>query len=205
MGRLAFYMAGHQHDQCLSLWAEREDVLLEMPWGIYDGTAGLRHYYLQELGSLSDPAVLERIRGTVTIQDLDTEVLEVASDGLSARGCWTSPGFRTDLEAGHPQAKWSWCKLAADFLFTDAGWKLWRMRVYNLYLTNYEQCWTQAPLQDFDAMAAASLADRPYSETPWQYTMAYPTDQPDPPLPYQTYSQGGLTFSTLPKGGTQYA
>ena len=205
IGKYAYYMAGYQHEACLELWAERDDALLEMPWGIYDGIEGIRRYLMVELGDRSDPKVLDSIRGFVTVQDIDNEVLEIAGDGLTARGCWTSPGYRT-LNGGQIRSMWSWCKLAADFIFENGAWKLWRMQVYNLYYTDYKQSWSDCPLQDFDAIAEKSLIDRPYTETPWQFTMPYPTYQPEPPVPYGTYADVGLRFSSLPEeGGVSHA
>lgn len=198
MGMYSYYHTSFRHADYVELWAKREDTCLEMPWGIYDGWEGVRRCYIDDHG---DRATLppEELAGGVFMHQMDTEVLVVAEDGQTARGCYITPGHETFTiptpDGGKAIANWSWGKYAVDFIKEDGVWKLWHMRLYPLYLAPYDGGWTESAERE-GVLDDLRGADRPVSRDHWKYSKdaIYPADQPDPPKPYRTFADVGLTF-----------
>lgn len=194
MGKYSYYHSAMRNQEYIELWAKRDDCVLEMPWGIYEGWEGVKACYLDDHGDRSDPAVLEQFRGTLGIHLMDTEVIEVAADGKTARGCWFSPGLETmiDHENDKAIAEWAWSKYAVDFIKDENGvWKFWRMRLYPFIKAEYNTPWTEYPQpnpEDFPFTNAKPRSSEPYV---WGKDKSYPANQPEPPLPYNTYSDIG--------------
>lgn len=190
MGRYSLYNSQVRRRELIGLFSRREDVLLEMPWGIYDGQQGLKNRYLIEQGDRGDPAGYGRFVGKTVSHEMDTEIIEVAADGETATGCWLSPGCDTGLSDGEGRAMWCWTKFAADFILEDGEWKIWHLRLYHMYRSSYTQKWTDCDFEDYAAILPRSKADRgPTDPTVWEIGQPYPTDQPLPPLPYESFGQ----------------
>ena len=106
MGKYSYYHTAFRNKEYIDLWAKREDDLLVMPWGSYQGFEGVKACYMKDHGDRSDPQVPDSLKGAVMMHEMDTEVIEVAEDGKTAKGAWLSPGQR-DLcgrpGAGHEQ------------------------------------------------------------------------------------------------------
>ncbi len=200
MGTYSHYHCSYRHKDYIELWAKREDTCLEMPWGIYDGWEGVRRCYSEDHGDRSDPATYEHLKGAMFMHQMDTEVLVVAEDGETARGCWITPGHETfngKDENGNPctVAGWCWGKYAVDFIKEDGVWKLWHMRLYPLFMAPYEGGWAKSS-ERAGSLDNRHSTDRPQSKDLWRYSKdaVYPADQPDPPKPYKTFADVGLTF-----------
>lgn len=205
MGKYSYYHSAMRHKEYVELWARRDDCLLQMPWGIYDGYEGVKTCYLQDHGDRSDPEVYQSMIGGMFVHQMDTQVLEISEDGQTARGCWISPGHETSVgrDPGHqgqredgdvqPDAEWCWGKYAVDFIKEDGVWKFWHMRLYPMFKCNYYKCW--ADEQDDPEEASFPSARKP-AEKPWVWSpdVIYPADQPEPPLPYRTFDDVGVTF-----------
>ncbi len=79
-------------------------------------------------------------------------VIELAADGMSARGSWISPGLEADppgmmpAAAGHRTTVgfWAWAKLGAEFVKENGQWRIWHLHVYSLFMTPYDQSWAEA-------------------------------------------------------------
>lgn len=186
MGRFVYYNATFRNPEILPLWSEREDSRIEMPWGWYGGQAGIADF-LEEQGDRADPSCMEKLPGVMQIYELDTELVEVAEDGQTAKGVWTSPCQVAYIVNWAAVGEWRWCRYAVDFINEDEQWKLWKMRVHPLFRTNYYRSWTRevqaAPERNGKAIA------KDYVD--WQYSpeAVYPADYPELPRPYKTYTK----------------
>lgn len=86
-------------EYAVELWSHREDCRLQMPWGRYDGWEGVAECYLKDHGDVFDKAEKNGTKPVgptmCSIHPLDTEVIEVAADGKTAKGCWLSYGHES--------------------------------------------------------------------------------------------------------------
>ena len=112
-GKYSYYHTAFRNRDYVALWADREDCYYRFPFGEYRGIEAIRHCYLVEHGDRADPGMDKRLQGMLMMHEMDTEVLEVAEDGLTAKGCWISPGHETvpaknlkDGEEPHGDANW---------------------------------------------------------------------------------------------------
>ena len=182
MGKVMYHGVAWLNRKMVELWSRREDCLLEMPWGIYDGRAGVERCYLEDFGDRSEPGWAEKRKGVMMLYTCDTPIVEVSQDGQSAKGVWISSGADTWREGDeHPQGYWRWGKYALDFVKEDGVWKIWKMRFYPFFLTKFDQSWTEAPAYDWAFFPVTP--DRPREPPVYHYdgVAAYPTGQP--PIP----------------------
>ena len=199
MGRYSYYHSAARQKEYMTLWAKRDDDVLEMPWGIYDGYDSIYKCYVEDHGDRSDwdekmlhgPACL-------FMHHLDTTVLQVSDDGMTARGAWLSPGHSTLPSRDNPgkfEAGWQFSKYGVDFIKEDGVWKIWHMRIYPLFKTPYGVSWGDQPPMDLKDYPTEQC-DRGPSEYPFGFRMdtPYPADQPDPPTPYATFADVGESF-----------
>jgi SnoaL-like domain len=191
MSRYAFYHAASMHDKCLEISAlDTPGVSAELPFGLYQGRAGLERLYLGMLGR-SDRDVAGRA-GKLHQNTMTTSVVEVAEDGQTARGVWICPGHATDRygEDGGLQGLWRWVKYGCDFAKEPGGWKIWHLRVYGVFGTPYYTSWTDGDGSGPPPpppLPSELAPDRP-AHPLWQYRTdaVYPND-PAPPEPYTTF------------------
>ena len=205
MGKYSYYHTAFRNREYIDLWAKREDDLLVMPWGIYRGFEGVKTCYMNDHGDRSDPAVRDLLKGAVMMHEMDTEIIEVAADGKTAKGAWLSPGHETYLEGAVPgladenarripHAEWCWGKYAVDFIRdADGQWKIWHMRLYPLFKCEYGESWVdtrQPTAEDYTFMSSERAASW------WSYspTEVYPANEPAIPWPYEKFEDVGITF-----------
>lgn len=205
MGKYSYYHTAFRNEEYIDLWAKREDDLLVMPWGSYRGFEGVKACYLKDHGDRKDPNVRESIMGAVMMHEMDTEVIEVAADGKTAKGAWLSPGHETYMEGVTPgmsdrdqtgvaHAEWCWGKYAVDFIKEDDGtWKIWHMRLYPLFKSEYGKSWVDAEQPTAEDFA---FTNGELSTSFWHYspTEVYPANEPAIPWPYETFDDVGITF-----------
>lgn len=62
---------------------------------------------------------------------LASPIIEIAEDGMSAKGVWYTPGFalRHDHIRGTAGVMWMWEKYGADFVFENGQWKFLRLLI----------------------------------------------------------------------------
>ena len=205
MGKYSYYHTAFRNQEYIDLWAKREDDLLVMPWGSYQGFEGVKACYMKDHGDRSDPKVLDSLKGAVMMHEMDTEVIEVAEDGKTAKGAWLSPGHETYVDgqvpgmkkeegSGQAHAEWCWGKYAVDFIKDDNGeWKIWHMRLYPLFKCEYGESWVdtkQPEPEDYTFMSSQR------STSWWSYspTEVYPANEPAIPWPYEKFEDVGITF-----------
>jgi hypothetical protein len=206
MGRYSYFHTAFRNREYVELWAKREDDVLVMPWGTYEGFEGVKKCYLEDHGDRSDAKVLESMRGAVMMHEIDTEVIEVAEDLQTAKAAFFSQGHETWVEheesgiglqagkEGTAHAEWAWSKYAVDFIREDGEWKIWHMRLYPVFKSEYGKSWVDAvqPAADDYSFENARKNKAPM----WHYDAneVYPGNEPEPPKAYKTFADVGITF-----------
>ncbi|MFK0154713.1 nuclear transport factor 2 family protein [Streptomyces sp. NPDC090493] len=192
MARYAYYHVANQHGATLELCAlDTPGVRHELPFGIYEGKAGLERLYL----GLLAPADREP-EGKLHLHTMTTPVIEVAGDLQTAKGIWISPGVATDRRGGEKfQAAWRCVKYGADFVQEEGRWKIWHLRMYGIFATPFDKSWVDSAVKPGETRPAPPQLpeefqpDRPGHEF-WQYrTDAIIPNEPVPPRPYETFDE----------------
>lgn len=186
MGRYSYLHTAGKHKETAELFAENTPgVKAEFPaWGIYDGYESIKRVFVG-VHSFQDG---DRV-GIMRMHTMSTPIVEVAEDGLTARGAWISPGHETmrDENSKH-QAYWAWCKYGCDFVKEDGNWKIWHLRIYGIFMTPYNKSWVEVDKPAIPEIPDNLKADRPGHEV-WTYSTnsIYPVDEPALPEPYETW------------------
>jgi hypothetical protein len=146
MGRISHDYAVKQEAEVFGrYWSGREDVSLLLNAGGYSGKAAVEGYYAalgQEVALSSKliqakfPDVLgnktpEEVSGVgmITYLPFESQVIEIADDGQTAKGIWNIRGSYCKLTAGGPVANWIFGWAAVDFVLEDGQWKVWHMQI----------------------------------------------------------------------------
>ena len=146
MGRISHDYAVKQEAKVYErYWSAREDVSLLLNAGGYGGAAAVKGYYdaLGEEIALSSkliqkkfPDVLgdkseEEIQGVgmITYLPFESQVIEIADDGETAKGLWNIRGSYCRLTTGGPVANWIFGWAAVDFVRENDEWKVWHMQM----------------------------------------------------------------------------
>jgi hypothetical protein len=72
---------------------------------------------------------------------LPSGVVEVAEDGMTAKGVWYSPGTLTE---GGTMTAWIFETYSMDFAKEDGVWRLWRRRLSTDFMVAPEKSWTDS-------------------------------------------------------------
>lgn len=201
MGAYSLLHTAYRNKEFVELWANRDDDVLLMPWGAYYGIDGVRECYLEHHGDREDMAAEDnpQLHGGMFMHCMDTEIIEVAEDGQTARAFWFDPGHETyvefkeddgklardDWDQGIPHTDWCWGKYAVNFIMEDGVWKFWQMQLFPLTRQSFYTCWTHNKPYPGHKFAMGG----PLPEQIWEYAddLIYPADRPDPPIPYKTF------------------
>jgi len=189
MGKFAYFYFAARMTELVSLFTKRNDVKIEMPWGIYRSADAAARCFLQDHTDrdTKDAAKNETLKGRMVMHDMCTPVVEVAGDGRTARGCWISPGLEAYAQNGKGTGYWSWYKYAADFVSEDGQWKLWHLGMYPYFASEYHKNWSESP--KFVFAPATNHSDEPAPKRYYYSVDAiYPDNEPEPPLPYATFA-----------------
>ncbi|MDU9392864.1 nuclear transport factor 2 family protein [Pseudomonas japonica] len=177
-------------------------------------TPGVR-VCIAELGTWEGPQAAERAWGVLSkwadpnppgmmpVHALATPFIEVAGDGLTARGMWTGVGFvAVRSPEGKPSAFWEWDKYGIDFVKEDGVWKIWHHYFTNLFRTNWvgfgedwdPQTWEQVPLYEKWEKAFGDFPEGTRPDGPGVNQAQYSINtrqqlQPEPPEPYQRWDE----------------
>lgn len=204
MGKYSYYHTAFRNKEYIDLWAKREDDLLVMPWGSYKGFEGVKTCYMNDHGDRSDPETFESLKGAVMMHTMNTELIEVAADGKTAKAAFFSDGHETYVEGRVPgfqdpdakleaHAEWCWGAYAVDFIKDNGEWKIWHMRLYPINKSEYGESWVDAVQptpEDYTFLSSERGSGM------WHYspTEVYPANQPAIPWPYEKFEDVGITF-----------
>jgi len=206
MGIYSLLHTAYRNIEYCKYWANRDDDVLLMPWGAYYGIEGVKKCYLEDHGDRDDMDADDnpQLHGGMFMHCMDTEVLEIAEDGQTARGIWLDPGHETyirfpngadDLcekpltpgawDEGIPNTDWCWGKYLVNFIREDGVWKFWQMQLFPLARQSFYRCWTHNKPYEGHKFAMGD----PLPEDIWEYNenLVYPANRPEPPKPYKTF------------------
>lgn len=187
MGKYSYYHTAFRNIEYMELWSKRDDCQLTMPFGIFDGYEGVRRCYVDCHGDRSQPDFEEFAKGFMMMHQMNTEVIEVAADGQTAKGVWISPGHETAPQAGKERGAWCWGKYEVEFIKENGQWKFWKLTLFPLILTPIDRSWAEPPLDMPGKHALDEVPmDRPLEKPFYEYSpeAIYPADEPEPPRPY---------------------
>lgn len=132
-------------------------------------------------------ALVGRQQGFFTMHLASGPAIEIAGDGLSAKGVWFSPGC---FGAKGVEDCWVWGNYIVDYVKEDGAWKLWRVNFTPFFRTPYSQGWGKVPL-------AKSVRDGMEDGEPTAWN-PYDSDKtghelfqhlPDVPRPYKSMGE----------------
>jgi hypothetical protein len=176
--------------------------------GVFEGIDGARRT-LVEIGKLMDRGHAAGMRevfpdleiaddahvGRQENQAIGTPLIEVAGDGQTAKGLWSTPASQTQFHhgTGKPAAYWLWIRYAVDFVREPLAWRIWHFHLIPRFRTPFEQSWVESSTVRLQPPPDFPKPDRPTTEYFDSYEMTLPVkDVPRPPEPYQTFDE---TFS----------
>lgn len=197
-------------------WAKtREDICLGFNNGWYNGAESVGGYYAasrarnalvasllqkrfpDKLGSLNEEELYGI--GPFKVRPLACPVIEVASDGETAKGLWCCQGAYNEIGVSGPMAYWTWGYFAVDFVREQGGWKIWHLQYLNDIDAICGQSWGK-PQEEYPALPEfAPLGEfkMPEPNVPATLREYYSPRRPLTPAPripeeYDTFSE---TFS----------
>jgi hypothetical protein len=197
MGRYEVLLAPQTMDrvapETFALWMD--DVSMEVSgFGVFVGKDALKALFTVLMGPMNEPSLDGRpdLRGAMYMHHINTPMIEVAMDGLTAHAVWFSSGVETPFnkEKGKRQAKWCWGKYAADLLKGERGWKIWHLHWFRGFMNDYYSSWADEYETNPQFSAACERFD---SVRPTTYHMPYSPERemlpvPCCPDPYQTHT-----------------
>jgi hypothetical protein len=195
MGRRAYLHSAGRHDREVEeLWSTQDDVVFEAEdMGAWTKLSSIKRSYVNGNPFPSGT------KGLMVEHTLTTPVLEIAEDGLTAKGVWISPGHETFPVGDKPKAHWSWGRYAVDFRKEEGKWKIWHLHVLTTFRTPFDQDWVDTALNkpkhlpgDGEPIESIGVADRGVSFNEPYHPDKAPEFQPVPPDPYKTWAD---TFS----------
>lgn len=141
MGRISHDYAVKQEAEIYHRYfSKREDVCLGLNNGYYKGKAAVEGYYAalgeeielssqliqkmfpKELGDKTAEEILGV--GMISYVPFESQVVEIAEDGKSAKGIWNVRGSTSRLTPGGPVANWIFGWAAVDFVLEEGQWKI---------------------------------------------------------------------------------
>ena len=86
-----------------------------------------------------------RALAEMPVHVLASPVIEIAEDGMSAKGLWYTPGFalRHDYVKGTVDVAWMWEKYGADFVWENGEWKFLHIQIGMDIMANYGESWAE--------------------------------------------------------------
>lgn len=191
MSQYCYLHTAGRHREAAELFAlDTEDVWAEMTWGRYCGREGIMKLYPGYHVYVDGDRV-----GKMHVHAPCQPMIEVAADHRTARGIWIAPGHETSsfTKQGELEAFWCWMKYDCDFILEKGRWRIWHMRTPGMIMTPFDTPWTKATFktgEDGPPMPEEYYPDEPPVGQNWEYSpdMIYPLNDPEPPVPYRTWS-----------------
>ena len=222
MSLRSFYVCNEWRRRELNeLWVRDEKLRKTASFGTnhgyYTGMDSISNYYVvrhndrryKELREISVAAGLEVTEknlgfGALYRQPVATPLVQLAGDGMTARGLWYSIGCDSIAEPdGGLKAYWVNCKIAADFVLEDGQWRIWHLVESMDMFCEAGKAYADQPVEpmgeeDLDKMRAGQPD---ISMLTHNVRYNWLDDYPGFPRPYQTYSDEN---SYGPKGHPLY-
>lgn len=185
-GRYNHLVLGHYWDEILPMFAQTTPgVSVEIAEsGVFYGLEGVRKVFVDMLGKLYN------YQGMLALHELTTPVIEVAQDGMTAKGMWFTWGANTN---NHPERGlipiWQSLKYNHVFVKEDGVWKWLEFRAHLIIRTPFDQGWVKEPYIGGSTIKGTDHGKQLQSDAPT--TLHDPYDPnghyaglPLPPKPY---------------------
>lgn len=216
MGRISHDYAVKQEAYVYDRYfSKREDVCLGLNNGYYKGAAAVAGYYkaLGEEILLSSQLIQQKFPeelgdktpeeiygvGMISYVPFESQVIEIADDGQTAKGIWNVRGSTSRLTVGGPVANWIFGWAAVDFVLEEGEWKILNfLLLYNVdHVCGTAFCEPDRvydPVPGFEAIGQFKL---PEPNVPMTVFETFYPDRPKAvspkcPEPYETFEK---TFS----------
>jgi hypothetical protein len=201
-----YHMRGMRTEETQLFALETPGGAVEMLWGIYDGPEGILRWKRSE--GYGKP----RAKGMLPLHCMVTPIIEIASDGQTAKGLWLMQGTETGKFPDEKEAKAFWAagQFAMDFIKEDGEWKIWRYNTTGQVLSPFEKGWhienkTTAQVKEDGIRALEDEGDhrpdRPASHPFMSNRGEFIEDIPPVPLPYETWDD---SLACVPKPGYKW-
>lgn len=156
-----------------------DDVCLTFNNGSYVGADAIRGYYdAVDRNTRIKAAVIknafadklkdksaDELYGAGPFDNLpvSTPLIELAGDGLTAKGLWQCTGSYADVTVSGPVSYWTWGYYAVDFIKEDGEWRIWHLVYVNDVDTICGQTWVceNIPYPEVEAFAVVRECSLP--------------------------------------------
>jgi len=209
-------MLNREQEIVKKLWSKNEGICLGFNNGYYKGREAVGGYYraIYEGNVLKAKLLQARfpeklgkkdISGIYGIGDIKAMppqdgLIEIAADGLTAKGLWCCMGQYIEVKTAGPLSYNVWGYYAADYIYEDDKWKFWHLLVLKDVDILSERSWGKPegePYPELPEFKDLKNYKIPGPNVPMNvrelYTPVRPfTPSPRIPEPYKTFSE---TFS----------
>ncbi len=89
-----------------------------------------------DISGMTDEEIIDVYGGVgqLLLHVTTTAIIEVADDGLTAKGYWYTPGMLKQTDFDNADSMWE--NYGADFIKEDGEWKLWHLHMYTDFQTD---------------------------------------------------------------------
>lgn len=195
MGSYATCLSDNRTADIAAMFADRPDCMLEMPWGRYDGKEGIIRCYTIDHMDVREGDNKTWLNGEYTMRYMTTPLIEVAGDGLTARGVFIAHGFETyatlnKREDYRGRTFWNWGRCGVDFILENGEWKFWHVRLCPLVFTEYGKSWEEHRKYDGFGRNSSPAIDGPVVHPIYEWAIDELIFRDTPPLPepYETFA-----------------
>jgi len=190
MSQYEYYHVNWRHKDVMAMYSKKPSTR------VYFGEMG---YWEGSDAPQKAWALLDRLSprpGEMHFHPTFCPIVEVAADGKTAKGVWTTWGFETmpDPKTGKLLPQYSWGTYGVDFIKEDGTWKFWHFHIYRLCMYTYDKPWTELDGWNPTAQEGQGMhvPDDIKPNGPGIDDYPYRRDKvvvikPDPPLPYETW------------------
>jgi len=193
-------------------WSKKNDICLGVNEGYYQGRTAIKNYYkaidkytiatrdllVKLFPKQTAGKTPEQLYGIGPFEDrcINNAVIEIATDGNTAKGMWASLGNVTDVTTRGPVSHWVCATYAGDFIRENDKWKIWHL----LYLEDVKSPaghnWSEGKnpypeLPEFTPLAKVAIPEPGVKKILRErYSVNRPfTKLPRIPEPYDTFAE----------------
>lgn len=184
IGMRTFYVGRRQQaEEVETLWCKNEpDVRFSQENGSFSGLELLKSTYgvdenrkrdafderlaQVEPENAGQPDTVRYGTEVLNYQTFSTPCIELAGDGLTAKGLWNVTAALTVAGGDGPVGFWAWGKCGVDFKLEDGTWKIWHMSVSTQYISPAGQPYDPAIAEEL-APFGIGIEAQPDGPTVW--------------------------------------
>lgn len=95
-----------------------------------------------DISSMTDQEILDTYGGVgqLLLHVITTAIIEVADDGLTAKGYWYTPGVLKQTDYDNADSMWE--NYGADFIKENGEWKMWHLHMYTDFQCEFGETFT---------------------------------------------------------------